>query len=152
MASGVASQPDATETKEATMKRILLAYDGSDVDDRALETAVELAKAFGAAVSVVSVVELMPARAGGAMPWDVERHTADLDAAVAKLRDHGITADDAFMPTGDPKRTIEAIADRGHFDTIVVGHNALSPIQRLFDVSVARHVATHTDSDVVIVH
>ena len=69
------------------MKRILLAYDGSDVDNRALDTAAELAKAFGATVSVVSVIELMPARAGGPMPWDVERHSADLDAAVAKLTD-----------------------------------------------------------------
>jgi nucleotide-binding universal stress UspA family protein len=134
------------------VKRILLAYDGSDVDNRALETAAELAKAFGATVSVVSVVELMPARAGGPMPWDVERHSADLDAAVAKLRDQGITAEDAFMPKGDPKRAIEAIADRGDFDTVVVGHRALSPIQRLLDTSVARHVALHADSDVVIVH
>jgi nucleotide-binding universal stress UspA family protein len=134
------------------MKRILLAYDGNEVDDRALETTVELAKAFDATVSVVSVIELMPARAGGAMPWDVERHTADLNAAVDKLRAHGITADDAMLPRGNPKRVIEDIAERGHFDTVVVGHRALSPIQRLLDASVASHVATHTDSDVVIVH
>jgi nucleotide-binding universal stress UspA family protein len=134
------------------MKRILLAYDGYEVDERALETTVELAKAFDATVSVVSVVELMPARAGGAMPWDVERHTADLDAAVAKLREHGIITEDAMLPRGDPKRVIEAIAKRGHFDTVVVGHRALSPIQRLLDASVASHVATHTASDVVIVH
>lgn len=134
------------------MKKILLAYDGTAVDDRALETAVELAKAFDAAVSVVSVIELMPARAGGEMPWDTERHTAELDAAVTKLREHGIIAADALLPRGDPKHVIEAIAARGHFDTIVVGHRALSPIQRLLDFSVAHHVATHAESDVVIVH
>jgi hypothetical protein len=42
-------------------KRILLADDGNEVD-------VELAKAFDATVSVVSVIELMPARARGAVP------------------------------------------------------------------------------------
>jgi nucleotide-binding universal stress UspA family protein len=134
------------------MKRILLAYDGYEVDDRALETAVELAKAFDATVSVVSVIELMPARAGGAMPWDIERHTADLAAAVAKLREHGITAEDALLPRGDPDHVIETIAERGHFDTVVVGHRALSPIQRLFNPSVASHVAAHAESDVVVVH
>ena len=134
------------------MKRILLAYDGYEVGDRALETAAELAKAFAATVTVVSVVELMPARVGGTMPWDVERHQAELDAAVAKLRDVGVEAEDALMPTGDPKTIIEEIATRGEFDTIVVGHRALPPIQRLLDASVARHVALHSESDVVVVH
>jgi nucleotide-binding universal stress UspA family protein len=134
------------------MRRILLAYDGSDVDLRALETTVELAKAFDATVVVVSVVELMPARAGGAMPWDVDRHKKDLETAVTKLREQGIETEDALMPKGDPKRIIETIADRGHFDTIVVGHRALPPIQRMLDHSVASHVATHAHGDVVVVH
>lgn len=134
------------------MKRILLAYDGTEVDDRALDTTVQLATAFEATVSVVSVVELMPARIGGTMPWDAERHAKDLENAVARLRAQGIVTEDALMPIGEPKKVIEAIAERGHFDTIVVGHRALSPIQRLLDPSVARHVAAHAGSDVVIVH
>jgi nucleotide-binding universal stress UspA family protein len=145
----VLSSPPALEV---AMKRILLAYDGSEVDDRALETAVALAKAFDASVSVVSVVEMMPARAGGAMPWDIERHKADLDHAVARLRDRGIIAEDALAPSGDPKHVIEKIAEQGHFDTVVVGHRAMSPVQRLLDASVASHVATHSASDVVVVH
>jgi len=134
------------------MKTILLAYDGSEVDDRALAKAATLAKAFDATVSVVCVIEEMPARAGGAMPWDIERHTTDLEVAVTSLRERGVTAKDALLPRGDPKRVIEMIAERGHFDTVVVGHRALSPIQRLLNPSVASHVATHTDSDVIVVH
>ena len=86
------------------------------------------------------------------MPWDVDRHKTDLENAVAKLREQGIETEDALMPKGDPKRIIERIAERGHFDTIVVGHRALSPIQRVLDHSVASHVATHVHGDVVVVH
>ena len=90
------------------MKRILLAYDGTDVDRHALATTIELAKAFEADVAVVGVVELMPARVGGTMPWDEERHAADLDEAVAALRAAGIEAEAVLHPAGDPAATIEA--------------------------------------------
>ena len=42
------------------MKKILVAYDGSEPADRALTTAIDLAKAFDAAVGVVSVVPVHP--------------------------------------------------------------------------------------------
>jgi nucleotide-binding universal stress UspA family protein len=80
------------------------------------------------------------------------RSSNDLEAAVTKLREHGVDTEDALMPTGEPKQIIERIADRGHFDTIVVGHRALKPIQRVLDRSVAGHVATHAHADVVVVH
>jgi nucleotide-binding universal stress UspA family protein len=38
------------------------------------------------------------------------------------------------------------------FDTIVVGHRHLPAVERLVEPSVATHVATHSDSTVVIVH
>jgi nucleotide-binding universal stress UspA family protein len=134
------------------MKRILLAYDGTDVDRHALTTTIELAKAFDADVAVVGVVELMPARVGGTMPWDEERHADDLDEAVAALRAAGIEAEAVLHPAGRPAATIEAIAARGRFDTIVVGHRHLSAVERLVEPIVATHVATHSDSTVVIVH
>ena len=130
----------------------MLAYDGTDVDRHALATTIELAKAFDADVAVVGVVQLMPARVGGTMPWDEERHAADLDEAVAALRAAGIEAEAVLHPAGDPAATIEAIAARGQFDTIVVGHRHLSAVQRLLEPSVSGHVTTHSDSNVVIVH
>ena len=90
------------------MKRILVAYDGGDPGRKALDTAVELAKATGATISVVSVV---PIHAGRAPidPWDDrEVHAQELKEAKTILAEAGISGD-YLEPFGDPARTIESL-------------------------------------------
>src|SRR6185436_6058208 len=53
----------------STMKRILLAYDGTPAADTAMSTTVALAKALKAEVGVVSVVPVHPGRTP-VDPWD----------------------------------------------------------------------------------
>ena len=62
------------------MKRILLAYDGTEHARRALDMAADLAKRYEAPLSVVSVI---PIHAGRAPidPWD------DPDSHAAQLRE-----------------------------------------------------------------
>ena len=131
------------------MKKILVAYDGGDPARRALDTAIELAKAFGAAVSVVSVV---PKRLGREPmdPWDDEAvHAKELVEAKKLLLDAGIEAE-MLEPYGDPAHTIEEIAHKGGFDTIVMGSRGLGALERVLQGSVSEHVATHADATVVI--
>jgi hypothetical protein len=45
-----------------------------------------------------------------------------------------------------------AIAERGHFDTVVVGTTSRVTDPTASNPSVASHVATHADSDVVVVY
>lgn len=88
------------------MKRILLAYDGSDPSKRALEQVAELATALKAEVSVVSVI---PARPGPVPldPWDDRAvHATALREARKALAERGIEAS-LLEPAGDPARTIE---------------------------------------------
>lgn len=131
------------------MNKILLAYDGGEPAQRALETAADLALAFGASVSVISVVPFHPGREAEG-PWDDrDTHADQLREARARLLGRGLEAE-LLEPLGDPARTIERIAGEGGFDTIVVGSRHLGAIDRVLQGSVSEHVATHAQATVVV--
>ena len=132
------------------MKRILLAYDGAEPARKALVTAADLAKKYEASVTVVSVVPVHPGRAP-IDPWDdTEVHDAQLHQADAELRKLGIEAE-LMEPAGDPAATIERVAAKGDFDTIVIGARGLGTLGRILQGSVSAHVATHAETTVVVV-
>jgi nucleotide-binding universal stress UspA family protein len=133
------------------MKRILLAYDGGEPARHALEAAAELAMAFRAPLSVVSVVPVGPDGVP-TEPWDGgEAHARELHEAQRALAEHGLDVD-LLEPLGDPARTIERIAVEGGFDTIVIGSRGLSALDRVLRGSVSEHVVTHTSATVVVTH
>ena len=131
------------------MKHILVAYDGSDPAPRALETGLDLAEQFGAALAIVSVVPVHPGRAPIA-PWD-DRAVHDVELAEAReiAAARGVEAE-LIEPAGDPAREIERVAQMGRFDTIVVGSRNLGALSRIFQGSVSTHVATHAEATVVV--
>lgn len=131
------------------MKKILVAYDGGEPAKKAIGTAMELAKMFGATISVVSVVPVHPGRSP-IDPWDdTTVHAQELLEAKKLLREHGFEAE-LIEPAGEPARTIERIAEDGGFDTIVLGSRGLGAIERVLQGSVSEHVATHAHQTVVI--
>ncbi len=131
------------------MKKILVAYDGQPPARRALDTAIDLAKRFDGTVSVVSVVPIYAGRSPED-PWDDRAvHAAQLVEARTILAENGIEAE-MLEPAGDPAKMIEQIAERGQFDTIVMGSRDLGAVSRFLQGSVSEHVATHTDATVVI--
>lgn len=133
------------------MHKILVAYDGGEPARRALDLAAEMAKKFGASLSVVSVVPTH----GGRFPmdpWDdTATHAHELLDARRLLRESGIEAE-LIEPVGDPARTIERIAEEGNYDAIVVGSRGLSAVGRALQGSVSEHVATHAKATVVVAH
>ena len=131
------------------MKKILVAYDGGDPARRALDLAVELAQRFGATVGVVSVTPVHPGRAA-VDPWDDrEVHLGELLEAQTILRDKGIEAE-MLAPAGDPASTIERVAADGGFDTIVIGSRGLGALARTLQGSTSEHVATHSETTVIV--
>ena len=131
------------------MKKILVAYDGTEPADHALTTAIDLAKAFGATVGVVSVV---PVHAGRAPidPWDDRSvHAQELLHAQEILEGAGINAQ-LHEPFGDPSSEIERTAEAGDYDTIVLGSRGLGPLARVLQGSVSEHVATHAAATVIV--
>jgi len=131
------------------MKKILVAYDGTEPADHALATAIDLAKAFDAVIGVVSVVPVHPGRSP-IDPWDDPAvHADQLRQAQRILTEAGIEAQ-LHKPSGDPARVIEREAEEGGYDTIVLGSRGLSGLERVLQGSVSEHVATHAKTTVVI--
>lgn len=131
------------------MKKILVAYDGTEPADHALATAIDLAKAFDAAIGVVSVVPVHPGRSP-IDPWDDPAVHADhLRQAQRILMEAGIEAQ-LHEPSGDPARVIEQKAEEDGYDTIVLGSRGLGGLERVLQGSVSEHVATHAKTTVII--
>lgn len=131
------------------MKKILVAYDGTEPADHALATAIDLAKAFDAAIGVVSVVPVHPGRSP-IDPWDDPAvHADQLRQAQRILMEAGIEAQ-LHQPSGDPARVIEQKAEEGGYDTIVLGSRGLGGLERVLQGSVSEHVATHAKTTVII--
>jgi nucleotide-binding universal stress UspA family protein len=131
------------------MKKILIAYEGEEPGQRALRQGADLARVFGADLSVISVT---PWRWGPVPmdPWDdAEAHAKALKAAATWLSHRGLTAE-LLSPAGDPAQTIEEFAKAGAFDTIVVGSRGLGSVSRFMQGSVSEHVATNAQASVVI--
>jgi nucleotide-binding universal stress UspA family protein len=131
------------------MKKILVAYDGTEAADHALTTAISLSKAFQAEVGVISVVPVHPGRAP-IDPWDDPSvHAEQLQKARGILLGAGI--EPALMkPAGDPAKLIEEEAETGGYDAIVIGSRGQGFLARAFQGSVSEHVATHARSTVIV--
>jgi nucleotide-binding universal stress UspA family protein len=131
-----------------SIHRILLAYDGGDPAVRALEMTAQLAHAFAATVTVVSVAR--SDRLGEPDGWeDAESHARQLVEARARLRELGVEPKLA-EPAGDPALVIEEVAAAGHYDTVVLGSRDLSPIDRITSPSVSTHVASYAAATVIV--
>jgi len=133
------------------MKKILLAYDGGEPARRALETAAELARAFHASLSVVSVVPEGAGRRGGYQGDDTSTHARELQEAKRLLAEMGLEVE-LLEPSGDPAGRIEQLAGEGGFDTIVLGSGRCDRGNRARHGSVSRHVVAHATATVVVAH
>lgn len=140
-----------TEGLEAvTIKKILLAYDGTLEAEEALAMAAELASGLHTAIGVVSVVPIHPGRIG-LDPWDdAEVHTKELLQARERLSALGHEPE-LHRAAGDPATEIERAATDHGYDMIVVGSRGLGTVGRLLQGSVSEHVATHALAAVVVV-
>ncbi len=136
------------------MKTILAANDGSDSAKRAFQFAVELAEAFGAGVTVVSVAQ--PSEP----PTSVET-TALLEAAIEHFekdfegfREAAKTAAvplETVVVVGHPADQIVHQATERNADMIVMGHRGKSRLQRWLLGSVSKRVLSYARCTVTVV-
>ncbi|HZO49618.1 MAG TPA: universal stress protein [Gaiellaceae bacterium] len=136
------------------MKHIVLGYDATPASERALERTAELAKAFGAKVTVTSVARVLMPAGRGVGPIDPvdppELHAQELAAAKKKLAELGVEAD-TVTGVGDPARVIVEIADERQADLVVVGTRSAGLFGRLFAGSVSDEVHHEAPCDVLVV-
>ena len=142
-------------------KTILVGTDGSQTAEKAVASAVSMAKAFGAKLIVVSVFR--PAESalaiapGGdmalaALPTD-DQLRAVLQAHVdAQIEQCGATDVDHELRIvgGEPARTILDVAEQEKVDLIVVGSRGMTGMRRMLG-SVPNTITHHAPCSVLIV-
>jgi nucleotide-binding universal stress UspA family protein len=132
--------------------RILIAVDGSDASQRALERVARFLKE-GAAVALVTVarpIYRQPPFTGYADPKDEDEQRQVLYAARDVLEREGIAAT-GLAPVGDPADEILRAAKQVEAELIVLGARSLGSVERLVLGSVSTKVMHESDADVLIV-
>jgi nucleotide-binding universal stress UspA family protein len=132
------------------LRKILVAYDGSDHSKRALDFGLALGAALDTRVSVVSVVPFHPSRIP-IDPWDDEEVHAQelLDAQKAAAR-VGVNVE-LIEPVGEPADEIERTAETGDFDAILVGSSETPAWARWLGGSVPGRLASRGRRTVIVV-
>ena len=137
-------------------KKILLAYDGSEGANRALEAGIDLAKIHGAELWALAVEEKLPRFSGTIDEVKEEKEYANqyygklLKEAGAKAKEAGLELKTLMRP-GHPAQTIVAVAKEGKFDLVLVGHTGLSGVWAAFLGTTAEKVSRHAPCSVLIV-
>jgi nucleotide-binding universal stress UspA family protein len=146
-----------TTTKEDTMKKILIATDGSPASAEAIDFGVELAEEHEGElmfVHVVAELDVIPATGfglAGAFPHEpTDADRAALDEAAATAAEHGIYCTTAML-TGDTIDEIVAYADSHDVDLIVVGSRGRGAIAGTLLGSVSRGVLRESRRPVLVV-
>ena len=143
------------------LERIVVGTDGSDTASNAVRQAVELAKAMGAKLYVVSAfvpAEPMQERVEAAeIPADVQHATGPrqgvhqvLDAAAGEAEKAGVEAE-ARPREGDPADALLDVAEEVGADLIVVGNKGMTGAKRFLLGSVPNKVSHHAPCGVYIV-
>ena len=127
------------------MNTIVVGYNESEASKRALERAVELARAFESKLVVTSVTPVVI----GAKP--LEEPGPELRSAGARAAELGYEAE-LVEAIGDPAEAICAVAELHRADLVVVGTREPSLVERSLGHSVSEQVQRRAQRDVLIVH
>ena len=134
--------------------RILLATDGSEQAQAAVDATIQLARSSSAKVRVLHIWNLEVHHRHGF--WDVEVHSEAkrlVDAAVSRLQAAGLVAEPEIF-RADNGQVAEAVAVSARAfsaDLVVVGSRGLSDWQSMFKYSVNHQVLAALDCPLLIV-
>lgn len=136
------------------IKKILVAYDGSDSARVALDFACQLAKKFGSNIHVIAVCQ--PPEFGGEVELrDVLKKTQNHFISMLKSlkeSNENLSDDTEFhVVIGHPAEQLLRYADGNGIDHIVLGHRGNSNIERWLLGSVARQVIDHARCPVTVI-
>jgi nucleotide-binding universal stress UspA family protein len=137
-------------------KKILLAYDGSEGANRALEAALELAQLHQGKIWALAVEENLPHIIATVGEFQDIKEQANekfrklLQEAHARAETAGVELK-TLLRGGHPAQTIVELARDGEFDVILVGHSGISGVWAAFLGTTAEKVSRHAPCSVLIV-
>jgi len=143
-------------------RNVVVGTDGSETAELAVRHAADLAKAFGARLTVVTAFTPHPdeeAKRLQEAPEDVRWAITDATSADERARRARTIARDAGVEEvvmrvdgGDPASLLIDAADDSGGDVIVVGSKGMTSAKRFVLGSVPNKISHHAPCDVVIVH
>ena len=140
---------------------IVVGTDGSDTAGEAVREAIELAKAVGASIGLVSAFEPVSGQrlreesrqAPADLQWMVnprEDVDATLRSAAERVDAAGVTVE-TYAREGDPADAILDVAEEQGADLIVVGNKGMTGAKRFLLGSVPNKVSHHAPCSVMII-
>jgi nucleotide-binding universal stress UspA family protein len=139
---------------------IVVGTDGSDTATQAVRQAIELAKAVGARIELVSAYEpVTDARLHETIDVPEDLHwmlnpredvEATLEQAAGEVRAAGVEVD-VYARQGDPADAILDVAEERGSDLIVVGNKGMTGAKRFLLGSVPNKVSHHAPCSVLII-
>ncbi|HEX2085839.1 MAG TPA: universal stress protein [Solirubrobacteraceae bacterium] len=140
---------------------IVVGTDGSETANEAVRQAVDLAKAVGAKVQIVSAYEPVPnqrireekQQAPDDVAWSINPRE-DVDATLADAADVAEGAGvqvERFARQGDPADAILDVAEETKADLIIVGNKGMTGARRFLLGSVPNKVSHHAPCSVLII-
>lgn len=132
-------------------KHILLATDLSDTCGEVNRKAMEMAKAFGAKISIIHTIEPIPAYG---YPGIADLESPMIDSATKEMEKVatalGIEKADRYIEFGSVKAQVLRIAEEKNVDLIVVGSHGRHGLSRLLGSS-ASGIVHGADCDVMTI-
>jgi nucleotide-binding universal stress UspA family protein len=137
------------------LKKILVAFDGSENSRKAFGVALDLAVRFKASLMVVTVTELHePATAPTEIDELMHHATAHYDLEFKRLREAAESQGVEFssqLAVGHPAEQIVNLAEQQKADMIVVGRRGLNRATRFILGSVSERVMRYAHCPVTVV-
>ena len=140
---------------------IVVGTDGSETAGEAVREAIELARAVGGSIELVSAFEPVPnqrlreesRQVPGDLQWMVNPR-ADVEAtlrdAAERVKDAGVSVN-TYAREGDPADAILDVAEERGADLIVVGNKGMTGAKRFLLGSVPNKVSHHAPCSVMII-
>lgn len=135
------------------LTKVLVAVDGSESANKALDFALDLAEKYSSLLLILNVFEL-PVYGNPGEPFAVSANLAGLvkdlrkvhEGVLSKALERATTVKPGVRVTtelreGDPKSQIVAVADEGGFDAVVLGHGSEGRLKELFLGGTSERVA-----------
>ena len=141
-------------------KHILVPIDGSDTALAAIDKAAGLAKAFGAQVTAIFVIDPYPFTGVGAdFAYGQDQYLnaakaeagAAIENAAARLKQAGVDAETKVVESHAVWRGVLEAADAVGADLIVMGSHGRSGIEKLLLGSVTQRVLQDAEMPVLVV-
>ena len=140
------------------VSKVLVAVDGSENSERALDFALNFAEKYNSALTIVNVsdssaVAAYPDDSMVVVAKDLRKFHEDIlekATAHAKQANPSISVSSSFRE-GDPALEIASAAKEGNFDVVVVGHLGVGKVRGLFLGSISEKVTRLVSCTVIIV-